>query len=66
MSPQGDVGSQWSMAQPINAPTTTPAINSEESWKPRAIAEDLAAPFPLSVPDWSVRTFRPSLILDSR
>jgi len=65
MSPQGDVGSQWSMAQPINAPTTTPAINSEESWKPRAIAEDLAAPFPLSA-GWSVRIFRLSRILDNR
>src|SRR5215208_6211321 len=44
MSPHGDVDSKRSKPQPITAPTTTPAINSEESRKPRAIADALAAP----------------------
>src|ERR1700738_1483566 len=52
--PHGDVDSKRSKPQPMIAPTTTPATSSEESRKPRAIAEALAAPFPLSVPGWSV------------
>ena len=49
MRPKGDVDSKRSKPQPIAAPTTTPAINSEESRKPRAIAEALAAPVSASL-----------------
>src|ERR1700716_2091538 len=66
ISPQGDVDSKRSKPQPITAPTTTPAINSEESRKPRAIAEALAAPSPLSDPGWSVLVLRLSRISDKR
>src|SRR6267378_49194 len=66
MRPNGDVDSKRSKPQPITAPTTTPAINSEESRKPRAIAEALAAPSPLPAPDWSVPTLRLSRISDNR
>src|SRR5258705_8637344 len=64
MRPNGDVDSKRSKPQPITAPTTTPAINSEESRRPRAIAEALAAPSPL--PGWSVLILRLSRISDKR
>src|SRR5947207_12922643 len=66
MRPNGDVDSKRSKPQPITAPTTTPAINSEESRKPRAIAEALAAPSPLPDPGWSVLILRLSRISDKR
>src|SRR5882724_6931037 len=66
ISPQGDVDSKRSKPQPITAPTTTPAINSEESRKPRAIAEALAAPSPLPDPGWSVLVLRLPRISDKR
>src|SRR6266853_228980 len=66
MSPQGDVDSKRSKPQPITAPTTTPAINSEESRKPRAIAEALAAPSPPPDSVWSVLILRLSRISDNR
>ena len=44
------------MPQPIAAPTTTPATNSEERRKPRAMADALAAPSSLP-PGWSVPIF---------
>jgi len=66
MSPKGDVDSKRSKPQPIPAPTMTPAINSEESRKPRAIAEALAAPFPLPSPGWSVLILRLSRSSDNR
>src|SRR5262249_54818512 len=40
--PQGEIPSQRSRSQPIAAPTTTPATNSVESRKPRAIADGSA------------------------
>jgi len=57
---------QFPSLEPINAPTTTPAINSEESRKPSAIADALAAPFPLPAPSWSVSTLRLPRISDNR
>src|SRR5260370_41505126 len=41
--PQGEVPSQRSSSQPMAAPTTTPATNSVESRKPRAIADGSGA-----------------------
>src|ERR1700754_4285437 len=64
--PNGDVDNKRSMPQPIPAPTTPPAINSEESWKPRAIAEALADPSPPSDPVWSVPILRLPRISDNR
>src|SRR3569623_1621009 len=46
ISPQGDVDSKRSKPQPMAAPTSTPAINSDERRKPRAIADALAEAFP--------------------
>src|ERR1700676_633907 len=64
--PNGDVDSKRSKPQPITAPTTTPATNSEESRKPIAIAEALAAPSPIPDSDWSVPIFRLPRISDNR
>ena len=40
--PQGDIPKPRSISQPINAPTRTPATNSVDSRKPRAIADTSA------------------------
>src|SRR3954465_13206826 len=64
MRPHGDVDSKRSKPQPITAPTTTPAINSEESRKPRATAAAVAAPSPRL--GWLVRVLRLPRISDRR
>src|ERR1700676_2757750 len=66
MKPNGDVDNKRSKPQPIPAPTTTPATNSEERRKPSAMPEALAALSPLSVPGWSVLILRLSRISDNR
>ena len=66
MSPKGEVDNKRSKPQPINAPATTPAINSEDSRKPRAKADALADPSPPPDPGWSVLVLRPSRISDNR
>src|SRR5262245_13747715 len=43
LMPLGDIASQRSSSQPMDAPTTTAATNSVESRKPRAIADGAAA-----------------------
>ncbi|GLR87132.1 hypothetical protein GCM10007857_38430 [Bradyrhizobium iriomotense] len=58
INPKGDVDSKRSKPQPIPAPTMTPAINSEDSRKPSAIAEALAAPSPPSPAGCSVLILR--------
>src|SRR6195952_4054338 len=66
MRPNGDVDNKRSNPQPIAAPTTTPATNSEERRKPIAIAEGLASASPPWVPGWAVLILRLSLISDNR
>jgi len=66
MSPKGDVDSRWSIPQPIAAPTRTPATNSEESRKPSAMAEALAAPSSPSPAGWLVPSLRLSRSSDNR
>ena len=66
MSPKGDVDKRWSMPQPITAPTRTPATNSDESRRARAMADALAAPSPFPPAGWSVLTLRLSRSADNR
>src|SRR5262249_40889844 len=44
ISPHGELPSHRSRNQPIIEPTTTPATSSVESRRPRAIADESAAP----------------------
>ena len=66
MNPKGFVDSRRSIPQPITAPTRTPATNSDESLKPRAMAEARDAPSPPSLAGWSVLSSRLSRSADSR